>query len=122
MAPSGGEPDGGQTTGSSDARYGRREARPRPERKDMHVVQKAAQRAHESRLEIEPRAPFRLDLTAWALRRRPHNAIDDWRPPVYRRVVSLDGGPVALSVTQEGLAEMPRLSTLLAGRAIERSA
>ena len=27
---------------------------------------------------IEPRAPFRLDLTTWALRRRAHNAIDRW--------------------------------------------
>jgi hypothetical protein len=26
-------------------------------------------------LEIEPRGPFRLDLTAWALRRRSHNAV-----------------------------------------------
>jgi hypothetical protein len=27
---------------------------------------------------ISPRAPFRLDLTAWALGRRAHNAIDRW--------------------------------------------
>lgn len=27
---------------------------------------------------ITPVPPFRLDLTAWALRRRPENAIDDW--------------------------------------------
>jgi DNA-3-methyladenine glycosylase II len=68
------------------------------------------------RLEIEPRAPFRLDLTAWALRRRPHNAIDRWHASCYRRVVCLDGGPVALSVTQEGLVDAPRLRILLAGR------
>jgi hypothetical protein len=54
---------------------------------------------HASLLEIEPRGPFRLDLTAWALRRRPHNAIDRWDASTYRRVVCADGGPVALSVT-----------------------
>jgi len=87
----------------------------------MHTVQ-IARRPHESQLEIEPGAPFRLDLTAWALRRRPHNAIDRWHTPTYRRVVSVDGGPVALSVTQEGVSDMPCLSVLLAGRPIDRSA
>ena len=51
-------------------------------------------------LEIEPRGPFRLDLTAWALRRRSHNAVDRGESATYERVVSLAGGPVALSVTQ----------------------
>ena len=51
---------------------------------------------------IEPRAPFRLDLTAWALRRRAHNAIDRWNGSSYERVLSVDGdGPYALSVTQD---------------------
>lgn len=36
---------------------------------------------------IEPAAPFRLDLTAWALRRRPQNAIDRFDDGVYRRVL-----------------------------------
>jgi DNA-3-methyladenine glycosylase II len=88
---------------------------------NMHTVQ-IARRSHDSQLEIEPGAPFRLDLTAWALRRRPHNAIDRWQGPTYRRVVSVDGGPVALSVTQEGVSDMPRPSVLLAGRPIDRSA
>jgi DNA-3-methyladenine glycosylase II len=87
----------------------------------MHVVQ-IAKRPRDSQLEIEPRAPFRLDLTAWALRRRPHNVTDRWHPPTYRRVVSVDGGPVACSVTQEGVPDVPRLSVLLAGRPIDRSA
>jgi DNA-3-methyladenine glycosylase II len=73
-------------------------------------------------LEIEPRAPFRLDLTAWSLRRRPHNAIDRWRASSYGRVVCVEGGPVALSVTQEGLTDTPRLTILLAGRPIDPSA
>jgi len=27
---------------------------------------------------LKPVAPFRLDLTVWTLRRRPHNLIDRW--------------------------------------------
>jgi DNA-3-methyladenine glycosylase II len=74
-----------------------------------------------ARLEIAPRPPFRLDLTTWALRRRPDNAIDCWDASTYRRAVSIDGDPVALSVTQEGSANLPRLSVLLTGRPITRS-
>ena len=37
-----------------------------------------AQTIKRNQLEIEPRTPFRLDLTAWALRRRFHNAVDRW--------------------------------------------
>jgi DNA-3-methyladenine glycosylase II len=61
-------------------------------------------------LQIMPLAPFRLDLTAWALRRRPHNAIDDWEQCTYRRVLPIDDGSAALSVTQDGTPEAPRLS------------
>jgi DNA-3-methyladenine glycosylase II len=89
--------------------------------KDLHTVQ-ITRHPHDLLLEIEPGAPFRLDLTAWALRRRPHNAIDRWHAPTYRRVVSADGGPVALSVTQESVPDVSRLSVLLAGRPIDRSA
>jgi DNA-3-methyladenine glycosylase II len=71
---------------------------------------------------IEPRAPFRLDLTAWALRRRSHNALDRWDASTYQRVVSIDGGPVALSVTQDGAPGAPRLSVRLAGSPIDRHA
>ena len=34
--------------------------------------------SRDRQLQIDPRGPFRLDLTAWALRRRPHNAVDRW--------------------------------------------
>jgi DNA-3-methyladenine glycosylase II len=74
------------------------------------------------RLEIEPRGPFRLDLTAWALRRRSHNAVDRWDSATYERVVSLAGGPVALPVTQVAGPDAPRLSVLLAGRRIDQRA
>jgi DNA-3-methyladenine glycosylase II len=71
---------------------------------------------------IEPGAPFRLDLTAWALRRRSHNAVDRWDASTYHRVVSIDGAPVALSVAQDGALDVPRLSVLLAGRPIDQRA
>ncbi len=68
-------------------------------------------------LTIVPRAPFRLDLTAWALRRRSHNAVDRFDGSAYRRIVSIDyDGPVAVTVTQD---DATRLRVLLAGRAID---
>jgi DNA-3-methyladenine glycosylase II len=73
-------------------------------------------------LQIGPRGPFRLDLTAWALRRRPHNAVDRWDTGTYERVVSLDGTPDALSVTQVAGPEAPRLSVVLAGGRVDQPA
>lgn len=58
---------------------------------------------------LGPVPPFRLDLTAWALRRRPDNGIDSWDGRVYRRVLVIDGRPVAVAVTQEGRPARPRL-------------
>jgi hypothetical protein len=81
-----------------------------------------AQTIERHQLEIAPRGPFRLDLTAWALRRRSHNAVDRWDSATYERVVSLAGGPVALSVTQVAGPEAPRLSVLLAGRRVAQRA
>jgi DNA-3-methyladenine glycosylase II len=81
-----------------------------------------AQPSRGRRILIEPRAPFRLDLTAWALRRRSNNALDRWEASTYQRVVSIDGGPVAVSVTQDGAPDAPRLSVHLAGRPIDQHA
>jgi hypothetical protein len=53
------------------------------------------QRRNDRFLVIEPSAPFRLDLTAWALRRPAHNAIDRFDGSTYRRVVSVGGGRCA---------------------------
>lgn len=79
-----------------------------------------ASQSHE--LLIEPLAPFRLDLTAWALRRRAHNATDRWHASTYQRVVSIEGGPVALTVTQDDPPGVPRLSALVTGRPIDQHA
>ena len=69
--------------------------------------------------DMAPRGPFRLDLTAWALRRRPHNTVDRWHDGTYERVLSLDGGPVALAVTQTAGPDAPRLSLTASGVPID---
>jgi DNA-3-methyladenine glycosylase II len=50
--------------------------------------------------EIEAVPPFRLDLTVWALRRRPGNIIDRWDGKTYRRLLVVQGIPVDVSVFQ----------------------
>jgi DNA-3-methyladenine glycosylase II len=53
--------------------------------------------------------PFRLDLTAWALRRREKNAVDRWDDGHYSRVIVVDGDLVQLTVTQEVAGVEPTL-------------
>jgi len=49
-------------------------------------------------LSAEP--PFRLDLTAWALRRRPGNIVDRFDGRTYRRVLTLGERAVGIAVHQ----------------------
>jgi DNA-3-methyladenine glycosylase II len=58
---------------------------------------------------FRPVAPFRLDLTVWALRRRARNAIDRWDGTTYRRVVVIEGRPTEIAVRQTGSPAEPRL-------------
>ncbi|MGH9328054.1 MAG: DNA-3-methyladenine glycosylase family protein [Terriglobia bacterium] len=51
---------------------------------------------------IHPLPPFRLDLTAWALRRRPENRVDRWDGTTYHRVVVVKDEPVEMGVAQAG--------------------
>ncbi|HPW19048.1 MAG TPA: DNA-3-methyladenine glycosylase 2 family protein [Candidatus Aminicenantes bacterium] len=61
-------------------------------------------------LDLEPVPPFRLDLTVWALRRRPDNIVDRWDGETYRRVlVAADGRTFEVAVTQTGPPDAPRL-------------
>lgn len=53
---------------------------------------------------LEPVHPFRLDLTAWALQRRPGNLIDRWDGASYRRVLTVDGSTFEIAVSQTGEA------------------
>jgi DNA-3-methyladenine glycosylase II len=58
---------------------------------------------------LRPIPPFRLDLTVWALRRRPRNLIDRWDGATYRRVIVMEGRPTELAVRQAGSFAAPML-------------
>lgn len=60
--------------------------------------------------------PFRLDLTAWALRRRSRNRIDVWDGH-YRRALVVDGGLVTVGASQGTTAGNPTLGVTLTGKA-----
>jgi DNA-3-methyladenine glycosylase II len=64
---------------------------------------------------LEPAAPFRLDLTVWTLRRRPHNIIDRWDGETYRRTLTLAGTPIEVAVIQTGPPETPRIRVTVHG-------
>ena len=67
---------------------------------------------------LEPVPPFRLDLTAWALRRRPHNAVDRWNGETYRRALRVSAGIAEIEVRQVGPCEAPRLEVVVAAEQI----
>jgi DNA-3-methyladenine glycosylase II len=67
----------------------------------------------------KPDAPFRLDLTAWALRRRAHNTIDRFDAGTYRRALLIGDEAVGVSVTQPGSPGAPRLMVALTGTAVD---
>lgn len=50
--------------------------------------------------------PFRLDLTAWALRRRAKNSIDQWDGEQYGRVLMVGDAAVRVLVEQNAAAEL----------------
>ena len=60
-------------------------------------------------LVLRPVPPFRLDLTVWALRRRPRNLIDRWDGATYRRVIVIGGRPTELTVRQAISSTSPKL-------------
>lgn len=65
--------------------------------------------------ELTPVAPFRLDFTAWALRRRPQNDVDRWDGTMYRRVISIHDWTGEVSVRERGVREAPRLEVNVTG-------
>lgn len=67
---------------------------------------------------IAPVAPFRLDLTVWALRRRRQNRVDRWDGTTYRRVLPFDDVPIEVAVRQCGSPHTPRLQVTLKGPAL----
>ena len=71
---------------------------------------------------LSPRPPFRLDLTVWLLRRRPHNLVDRWDGRTYQRVLIVKDEPVLVTVFQTGSPEGPRLQVTLRGETLEAPA
>ena len=60
-------------------------------------------------LHLKPVPPFRLDLTVWVLRRRPHNLMDRWDQETYRRVLLIGDQPVEVAISQTSPPESPEL-------------
>ncbi len=60
--------------------------------------------------QLKPVAPFRLDLTVWALRRRANNIVDRWDGKTYHRLLPLGGQAIDIAVTQTGLPGDPELN------------
>jgi len=71
---------------------------------------------------LRPKPPFRLDLTAWALRRRERNIVDLWDATTYQRVLEIGGFPLKVAVRQVGSRKHPRLHVSVTGRQISRDA
>jgi DNA-3-methyladenine glycosylase II len=71
---------------------------------------------------VAPLPPFRLDLTVWALRRRPDNTIDRWDGRTYRRALAVETGTVELAAVQVGSAAVPRLTVTVTGAALDEQA
>jgi len=64
---------------------------------------------------LRPLPPFRLDWTAWALRRRARNIVDRWDGDVYRRVLVIRESPVEIAVRQIGSTDHPTLAVTVIG-------
>lgn len=64
---------------------------------------------------LRPVAPFRLDFTVWALRRRPENVMDRWDGTTYHRVVAAKKAPIELAVRQVGPVDAPEVLVSVRG-------
>lgn len=64
--------------------------------------------------DITPLPPYRLDLTAWALKRRDDNTWDRWDSDTgtYSRLLVHHGRPIDVSVSQTGHINTPRLRVI----------
>lgn len=67
----------------------------------------------QQKLTLSVVAPFRLDFTVWALRRRGTNIIDRWDEEIYSRVLVFDQQPVRISIVKKGPSHAPKLSLTL---------
>jgi DNA-3-methyladenine glycosylase II len=74
---------------------------------------------------LRPLAPFRLDLTAWTLRRRDRNIVDSWDGRTYSRMISIPGpgarGRILIHVRQSGTIDAPLLHVTTNATGITKS-
>ncbi len=70
---------------------------------------------------LDPLPPFRLDLTAWALRRRPHNNIDRFQNGVYSRVMVVEEKPLEVSVSDQPGAARARVLVRVTGAGVTKN-
>jgi DNA-3-methyladenine glycosylase II len=74
-------------------------------------------RAREISFTLHPVPPFRLDLTAWALKRRPNNETDRWNGQAYERAIVVDGRALDVEVTAGRERRVPVLHVVVRGTA-----
>ncbi len=67
----------------------------------------------------KPNHPFRLDLTAWALRRRPSNVVDLWTGESWSRIFVIGGTPVSATVTQKNKGDSDFVELDLVGQHLD---
>ena len=78
-------------------------------------LMRSNQAEDEDRFTLKVVPPFRLDLTVWALRRRPENKMDRWDGTTFCRGLVLNGKPVEIAVIQIGSMAAPRLQVTVTG-------
>src|SRR5262249_46467872 len=71
---------------------------------------------------ISASPPFRLDLTALALQRKPVNIIDTWNGEIYSRALMIQDVPMLIQVAQSSAGRSPRLHIKAQGHRIPRDA
>lgn len=59
---------------------------------------------------LKPLPPFRLDLTAWVLRRRAGNEMDRWDGNMYYKTLLVSDMGTDVAVRQSGTSETPKLT------------
>jgi len=74
----------------------------------------------EAKMKLETHAPFRLDLTVWALRRQAGNRIDTWDGVTYRRCFAFGKTALLAEVQQRGSPARPHLVVDLQGAAADQ--
>jgi DNA-3-methyladenine glycosylase II len=85
---------------------------------DDGQVRPAAPDLERLTFQVKPLPPFRLDLTAWALRRRAINAVDCWDGTTHRRTLVVNGRPLGMEVVQTAPSERPLLHVTVSGSSL----